>query len=344
MAPAERARPSSEPLRETEIRPDELMAEQARHYQADVAWLLERRDGFVEVRCPACGSEASRPMWRKYELDFVACDSCETVYMNPRPGPELLEEYYRTSDNYEFWSRVVFPASEEARRTKIFRPRAERVADIAQRHGSAMRTLVDVGAGFGTFCEEVVGLSVFERVVAVEPEPHLAEVCRGKGLEVVEAPIEQVELGRGEVDVITSFEVVEHLFSPGDLISRCHDVLAPGGLLIITCPNAKGFDVLQLQEQASAVDTEHLNYFHPASLSALLSERGLDVLEVQTPGRLDAEIVRKRALAGQIDLSSQPFLERVLIDGWDSLGEPFQDFLIENGLSSNMWLAARRPT
>ena len=39
-------------LRETDIRPDELMAEQARRYAADVAWLLERRDRFVEVALP----------------------------------------------------------------------------------------------------------------------------------------------------------------------------------------------------------------------------------------------------------------------------------------------------
>ena len=58
-----------------------------------------------------------------------------------------------------------------------------------------MGTLFDVGAGFGTFCEEVDRLGAFDRVVALEPEPHLAETCRGKGLEVIEAPVEQAELG-----------------------------------------------------------------------------------------------------------------------------------------------------
>lgn len=328
-------------LRETEIRPDELMAEQARRYAADVEWLLAKRDGFVMVGCPACGSRAARPAWRKYELDFAECEDCETVYMTPRPSRQLLDEYYRTSENYAYWSEVVFPASEAARREKIFRPRAARAADIARRHGVRLGTLVDVGAGFGTFCEETARLNAFERVVAVEPEPHLAEVCRTKGIEVIEAPVEGVDLDSETVDVVTCFEVIEHLFSPRELLARCRELLSPGGLLIVTCPNVKGFDVLELREAASAVDTEHLNLFHPESLAALLERESFDVLESQTPGRLDAEIVRKRVLADEHTLEGQPFLQRVLIDDWERLGEAFQDFLSASGLSSNMWLVAR---
>jgi hypothetical protein len=47
-------------LREAEIRPDELMAEQARRFQADVEWLNTQRDRFVEVDCPACDASAAR--------------------------------------------------------------------------------------------------------------------------------------------------------------------------------------------------------------------------------------------------------------------------------------------
>ena len=63
-------------------------------------------------------------------------------------------------------------------------------------------------------------------------------------------------------------------------------------------------------------------------------------MESETPGRLDAELVRKQALAGEIELEG--FLRRVLIDDWDRAGDAFQDFLAANGLSSNMWLVARR--
>jgi hypothetical protein len=63
---------------------------------------------------------------------------------------------------------------------------------------------------------------------------------------------------------------------------------------------------------------------------------------VSTPGRLDAEFVRTAALAGRCDLSNQPFLRRVLIDEWDTLGWPFQQFLADRKLSAHMWAVFRK--
>ena len=333
----------SEPrLTEAEIRPDDLIAESMRTYWADVERLVGQRDAFVDVPCPACGSSDGESRWKKDKVDFLECPACGTVYISPRPTPEILEEHYRTSENYKYWTEVIFPASEDARREKIFRPRAERVVEIAGRLGTRGGTLVDVGAGFGTFCEEVARLGFFDRVIALEPEPHLAETCRSKGLEVVQSPVESASLPVDRVDVVTNFEVIEHLFEPRVFIEQCARLLSPGGLLVLTCPNGQGFDVEVLGELSWTVAPEHLNYFNPGSLGGLLERSGFDVVERQTPGRLDAELVRKPALAGELDLSDQPFLKRVLIDEWDRVGDAFQDFLAANGLSSNMWLAGRR--
>ena len=92
---------------------------------------------------------------------------------------------------------------------------------------------------------------------------------------------------------------------------------------------------------ALAVDAEHVNLFNPASLAKLISSVGFEVLQSHTPGRLDAEFVREAALAGRIALDA--FLQRVLVDEWDEHGWPFQQFIAQQGLSSHMWIAARRP-
>jgi SAM-dependent methyltransferase len=329
-------------FREDEIRPDHLMQEQSRRFEADIARLLERRGEFVQVACPACGSESSRLVFQKYTLDYVVCSPCETIYMNPRPSPALLETYYSTSENYAYWNKHIFPESEGARRQKIFRPRATRVAEICRRYGVPTRTLLEVGAGFGTFCEEMRAINAFERVIAVEPNPGLAESCRLRGIDVIEKPIEHVKLDPGHVDVIASFEVLEHLFCPWDYLEKCAKLLQPGGLFIATCPNVQGFDILILRELSASVDVEHLNYFHPDSLSLLVRSSGFDVLEVQTPGKLDAELVRKRVLSGAFDLGDQRFLKQILVDKWEQVGSAFQEFLAANQLSSHMWMVARR--
>jgi 2-polyprenyl-3-methyl-5-hydroxy-6-metoxy-1,4-benzoquinol methylase len=329
-------------IKEDEIRPDILRDEQAKRFASDINRLLKYRAQFQDVSCPACDSVNASKVFTKYELSYVKCSQCETVYINPRPSPDILERYYETSENYAYWNEFIFPASESARREKIFRPRANRLVEICQRFNIKTQTLLEVGAGFGTFCEEVKKLKLFDRVIAVEPTPGLAETCRKKGLDVIEKPIEQIQLKQGGVDVVAAFEVIEHLFSPMNFLKSCWELLAPRGIVVVSCPNIKGFDLVVLQELSETVDVEHLNYFHPDSLSKLFISCGFQILEVTTPGNLDAELVRKKILSGAFDVKSQPFLKQVLVDGYENLGNNFQEFLVQNKLSSHMWLVAQK--
>lgn len=330
-------------LREEEIRPTELMDAQRVAMLTDVGRMLSRRSEFVAVACPACGSANGRLKFEKNGMRYEDCRECETFFVNPRPSPQVLDWFYRESPNYAYWNDVIFPASEAARREKIFAPRVDRVLDLCRKYGVETRSLLEVGAGFGTFCSEVKGRNAFARVVAVEPTPKLAETCRSRGLEVIEKPVEQIEFDGDEgFDVVANFEVIEHFFDPGEFVAHMGRLLRPGGLLVLTCPNGKGFDIETLGPLSNTVDHEHLNYFNPASLGRLMGSRGLRVLESFTPGELDAELVRNKALSGELDLSSQAFLKKVLIDEWDELGRPFQQFLASNGLSSNMWIVATK--
>lgn len=329
-------------LKESEIRPDALMAGQAERLANDVRRLMQHKADFVLVGCPACDSRRYGAAYEKYGVAFVTCSDCATVYANPRPRPEQLADYYRHSENYAYWNQYIFPASESARRQKIFQPRVRKVLELCQRFGIRQDTLLEVGAGFGTFCEELKKTGAFRRILGVEPTPELAQTCRERGIEVIEARIEDAVIPEA-VDVVVSFEVIEHLFCPREFLRKCFDLVRPGGVLMLTCPNVRGFDVVTLREGSSAVDHEHVNLFHPASLATLLAACGFVVIETQTPGQLDAELVRKRVLAGELSLADQPFLQRVLIDEWEQLGANFQSFLSENRLSSNMLLVAQKP-
>ena len=330
-------------LKESDIRPTQLMAEQANRVAADIESLLRFKSEFVIVDCPACASKNSSNVYEKNGIKFVLCQDCETVYANPRPRPEHLEEFYRQSENYAYWNQYIFPASEDARREKIFQPRAQKVIDTCRKFDIQTNTLLEVGSGFGTFCEEINKTDVFRQVIAVEPTPDLAQTCRQRGIEVIEQPIEQITFNNQRIDVIVNFEVIEHLFCPRDFLLKCYELLSSGGIFIVTCPNVKGFDIITLAEKSSAVDHEHINLFHIDSLTQLLESCGFEVIEKQTPGKLDAELVRNKILAGEFDVSNQPFLKQILIDDWETKGEAFQNFLSANLLSSNMMLVARKP-
>lgn len=323
-----------------EIRPEALLQGISRLRQADLERLFAQEAEFVPVDCPACAAADKALEWVKEGFFFHRCRACETLYISPRPPFPLLMEFYAGSEVKRHWNESVYPQSEEARRRDIFAPRADLAVELGRRHGCGTGLLLDVGAGYGTFAEEVKRRGLFGAVVAVEASPAMAESCRRKGLETVEKPFEAME--PVEADLLTCFELIEHLFSPRDFLVACRRSLKPGGLLILSTPNIKGFDLEALGPISDNVaGPNHLNYFHPRSLGLLLSESGFEVLQILTPGKLDAEIVRKKALAGLLDLSAQPFLKRVLLDEWETAGAAFQDFLGAAGLSSHLWMVAR---
>jgi SAM-dependent methyltransferase len=329
-------------LSEEEICPTELLKGQEEAFARDVARLQARSAEFILEPCPACGSELCDPAFEKWTFRYVTCKKCSTLYMRPRPSPEVMHAYYSNSENYAYWAKHIFPASETARREKIHRPWFDRVAGYCRKCGIEQGVMLEVGPGFGTFSAVAKESGFFRKVIAVEPTPEMAASCRARGIEVINKRIEDMTDEVPEADLVVAFETIEHLYEPALFIKQCARFLRPGGLLVVSCPNGQGFDIAALGPVSLAIDPEHVNLFNPSSLSLLVEACGFEVLEVTTPGRLDAEFVRTAVQAKQFDLKDQPFLQRVLIDEWDRLGWPFQQFLAQNGLSSHMWLAARK--
>lgn len=327
---------------ENDIRPKNLAKDQHTAFLADVDFLTRERAHFVKVPCPACKANESVQKFKKNGFQYVECIRCATLYMSPRPSPEILGNFYKTSQTYAYWNKYIFPASETIRKEKIFVPRVNRIIELCKKYQVSVTSILEVGAGFGTFCEEMKSRNVFSRVVAIEQNPELSKTLRKKEIETIESPVEEVSFKESErFDVIVSFEVIEHLFSPEDFIASCRKLLAHGGLLILTCPNGKGFDLLVLGKECNSIDHEHLNYFNTTSLAMLVERLGFESKEVTTPGRLDADLVRTKILEGKYDANRDPFLKEILINRWKELGIPFQDFLATHELSSNMWIVAR---
>jgi ribosomal protein S27E len=190
-------------MKEEDIRKEAHEKKAAELKAADSHRLLVHSNKFVYVKCPACESGSNRHIlfFKKGGFTFVSCTECETVFINPRPTVEMLTEYYFSSEGIKFWNETIYPDTETERRQHIVIPRVERIRNICQKHNVEMKTLVDVGAGFGTFCEEIAKASIFENVIAVEPSPSLAQTCIDKGLDVIDKPIEETTLK--EVSVIT---------------------------------------------------------------------------------------------------------------------------------------------
>ncbi len=328
-------------MKEEDIRPRDVMINNQACIDADREYLLNEKSNWVATHCPACDAPNSKFFAEKNNIEYVECATCQTVYTNPRPTEELLHRFYAQSKNYEYWNKYIFPASDEARRKGIYAPRAATMLEQLKQLQVSGGTLVEIGSGFGSFLQEVKKLAFFDKLIAIEPTIDLAKTCASKGFEVINKPVELLE-DENFADVLVAYEVIEHLFAPYTFLQKAHTMLRPGGVLIISCPNVKGFDIQMLGVSSDSFDHEHLNYFHPTALSLLLTRAGYIVKNIFTPGKLDASIVKNAVQDAKLDLANKKMLRDILITNFDKYGQDFQQLLVDFNMSSHMVAVAQR--
>ena len=89
----------------------------------------------------------------------------------------------------------------------------------------------------------------------------------------------------GLFDVITSFEVVEHLVDPATELSNFLRLLRPGGILYVTTPNFSSISRTLSGRNWNVVRyPEHLNYFTPRTLKLALASAGFPLVRSTTTG------------------------------------------------------------
>jgi len=114
------------------------------------------------------------------------------------------------------------------------------IRDI-KRHKS-LRVL-DIGCGNGEFLSLLRQHTKDLDCVGYEFSPEAAESARSRGYTVHDGPFPQSVIaagGRESFDVVCVFQVIEHIVDPYSFISSIKKLVRPGGMLIISVPNADG--------------------------------------------------------------------------------------------------------
>ncbi len=324
-------------MKEEEIRPQKIFNEYLRLAQEDTVRFfadLQREKG----PCPACGA-VGEFAFTKYGFDYETCPHCQTLFVNPRPVLEAFARYYQESPSSEFWATTFYKKTAEARRDKIWKPKAKMVRDALIRYDATKHAIIDIGGGYGLFAEEMQGFSD-QPITIIEPSPHLAKACREKSLFVVEKFLEDVSTEDLPVGsrVFTSFELFEHLHNPVNFMKHLRSQMNSGDIFIFTTLSGTGVDIQMLWEKSKSVHPpHHLNFLNPDSIKILFERIGLEILDISTPGKLDIEIlVNNRALI------RDRFWRTFTALASEAVKEKWQDMIAGSGWSSHMMVICRR--
>lgn len=278
-------------MREDEIRPPALMQQFTDLMRAEARSLAERAGEFERVRCVFCGA-AGTPALDRDGFSYERCEDCASLFASPRPTERLLTQWASQSEAVAFWSTHFYRQTAEARREKIFRPRATSILEYQQAGLVPPGPLVDIGAGYGLFLEEMAAVSPVAELFGVEPDHGLAEECRRKGFRAIEKRAEELQPGEVRASCVTAFEILEHVHAPLAFLRACRNAMGPDGVIVLTTLTISGFDALVLGPRWKQIaPPQHLNFPSLTGMRRLAEAAGLEITRLSTPGRLDVEIV-----------------------------------------------------
>lgn len=325
-------------MKEDKIRKREVLNKYLRLVEKDTKKIFDFKS-FVYITCPACGSKSSTSEFLKNGFKYVSCKKCFTLFVNPRPSFKDIERFYSYSKSTCFWVNKFFKPVAEIRRKEIFKPRAEYIAEIIRRKN---RLIVgDIGAGFGIFLEELRNILPSNQYIAIEPSYEMATICSNKHLLVRQKCLEDIATNEMRFDVLTAFELIEHLYDPRKFFKKVHSLLKPNGYFFMTTLNVEGFDVAFLWDKSKSVmPPHHLNFLNPRSIKYLLEKNGFKIVEISTPGQLDWDIVEGMIKNERIDAGR--FWNSVAYNGSKECKMSLQHWISDNNLSSHMRIIAKK--
>ena len=320
----------------------------------------------IHAPCPLCGNGSATPVWFRSPdaltaVDATAvpadavgwwvvrCNSCGLGRVDPLPLeadlPALYGEAYFTTGAY---TNAAHTGGMDGHLTLYDRPggrsaslryQGRLVARVECFRQARKGRLLDVGCGAGYFLD--AAREAGWQVQGVELSSAAASVGREQlGLDIFQGTLADAAFPDASFDVLTLFEVLEHLRDPGAVLAEARRILKPGGLLVVQVPN----DVEAYRAWLSRSDNRwwvipplHLFYFTEPTLRRWLESFGMDVLSLASEGNVGNDAVTLLRSRGQTP-------GRYLTAGLRRLSIPLDWLLGRSGRHSELMAIARKRT
>lgn len=231
--------------------------------------------------CPiGCTGELRPSEIHTKEGSLLLCSECGQLLSrcNERQFSETMREFDHPDGT---WPAPQSVASQK-RAVAKFIVGCEKIVGKPR---SAIR-LLDVGCSNGAFLYTAQKMGL--RGTGVEPAMAAADAARKVGLDVRSGFLQDLGLTENSYDVITLFEVVEHLREPMSLLQECHRLLRPNGMAFIKTANTISWTVNLQTGDWHYFDMGkhggHISFFNPASISLLAARTGFEPAEIVTKG------------------------------------------------------------
>jgi 2-polyprenyl-3-methyl-5-hydroxy-6-metoxy-1,4-benzoquinol methylase len=256
--------------------------------------------GTSEV-CGYCGGREARTRYDLGSHKIVKCTSCGLMRLSPMPTLESTaavyahRAYFENPEFYDVSQGNLYGykdyIAERLNKLRVYRPIAEFLRDRhcgvpdKTRNRGARPRLLDVGCGLGYFLD--VAQDVGFEVSGVEFNPEAVQLIHEKyAFEVHRGSIETASLPPNHYDVITMFDVIEHLHDPFTAVRKMYELVRPGGGVAISTMDSESFTSRLLGKWLEDFrrTREHLFFFSRETLTKILEDQGFQVYRIDSYG------------------------------------------------------------
>jgi len=240
------------------------------------------------ISCNLCGSKNASIIYKAKDLlhgvegqfDYVKCNDCGLVYMNPQVITEDLPKIY--PDSY-----APHYSGNKKQRFGLLSDICNYLMTMAKIKKSVYNSLnkqsrvLDIGCGAGSILNrirnktgcEVYGVDISENAVQSAKEFFDIDVFHGD--------IKETTWPENHFDVITAWQYLEHVPDPNQNIEKMASLLKNNGTLILGVPNNKSLNAKIFKSKWYPLDCpRHLCIWSPQTMKMLLEKYGLEVEDI----------------------------------------------------------------
>jgi 2-polyprenyl-3-methyl-5-hydroxy-6-metoxy-1,4-benzoquinol methylase len=237
------------------------------------------------TQCLISGSTNLVPL-KGYEKDYlVKSRSVGFVFCSRIPTPEELIQHYEKYPRNDYLSPITVRRYHE-------------LLDEFEAYNKTGKIL-DIGCGTGLFLIEAKkrGWEVY----GTEYTDTAINICKLSAINMQQGKLDPAWYQENMFDVITSFEVIEHINNPKEDIENIKKILRPNGLFYFTTPNFNAVERYLLKGSYNIIEyPEHLSYYTKKTVHYLLTNAGFKRKKLTTTGlsitRIRTSLGKKEAL------------------------------------------------
>lgn len=244
--------------------------------------------------CLICNDESFQSLEAKLNHPHLArCNNCGFIFFRRIPTTAELEKHYAGYPRNNALSDIT----------------VKRYNELLDQFEPFRKTgrILDVGCGDGHFL--AVAAQRGWKVYGTEFTDEAVAVGKKNGAEIFKGRIQEFNLA-DNFDVITSFEVLEHIYDLREHTASIYSLLRKGGLFYFTTPNINALSRRILGGKWTIIEyPEHLSYYTAGTVNRLLTLVGLRKLEIRTTGisvqRFSASVNHSAPSAGKDEQTRQ---------------------------------------